>query len=467
MSVLRLFSTPPGYTAKAEKTSRLRRRYRLPVDFAAAWTLIDQCVVSAGNFLTGVLLARGLSEHEYGAFSVVLETMLFLNSLQSAVIVYPLTVRGAVASTSDLRRQTSAAMILTLLLLPLLGGAMGLGTLAGAGAGSNSLLVVAAISAMLLWQLQETVRRALLASFRAGECLIGDTLSYLGQALIIFILYYNQSLTLPRVFLTIGISSAIAALVQATRVGWVRLTARELLVAAKEFWSLGRWVLLSALMASVTLLSYVWILKFRGGDEPAILAAINVPLKIANPILLASGSLLVPAVARAFKYSDHRSAFRAACRAAAPGMLLLLPLYVCLFLRPDLALRLLLGAKSTYLLYAPLLRLYSVGTAILYFDFLLNAYINGLGESRINFYARLTHAIAAICISIPATALFGVQGLVVSFMATASISLIAESIALRRIIMRRRSTQAFNIDLPEPAPFARVAEPTEILQEQA
>ena len=38
----------------------------------ASWTLVDQGVVSAGNFLLNVLLARTLSEEDYGEFALFL-----------------------------------------------------------------------------------------------------------------------------------------------------------------------------------------------------------------------------------------------------------------------------------------------------------------------------------------------------------------------------------------------------------
>jgi hypothetical protein len=38
----------------------------------ASWTLVDQGVVSSGNFLLNVLLARTLSEDDYGEFALFL-----------------------------------------------------------------------------------------------------------------------------------------------------------------------------------------------------------------------------------------------------------------------------------------------------------------------------------------------------------------------------------------------------------
>jgi len=54
------------------------------------WPMCDQGVVSLGNFLTTIFVARGLAtKEEYGLFGVLLEFMFFLNNLQGGLITYP------------------------------------------------------------------------------------------------------------------------------------------------------------------------------------------------------------------------------------------------------------------------------------------------------------------------------------------------------------------------------------------
>jgi hypothetical protein len=72
----------------------------------ATWVLIDQAVVSAGNFLTISLLSHNLAKTDAGVFGVLLETMNYLNSLQAAVIIYPLTIKGATEDRSHPGRRT-------------------------------------------------------------------------------------------------------------------------------------------------------------------------------------------------------------------------------------------------------------------------------------------------------------------------------------------------------------------------
>jgi hypothetical protein len=77
--------------------------------------LLDQGVVSAGNFLTNVMLARSLPASQYGVFALFLDAILFLNSLQAALLIYPLTVRSQLMDDNQLRRCSGSCVVLTLL----------------------------------------------------------------------------------------------------------------------------------------------------------------------------------------------------------------------------------------------------------------------------------------------------------------------------------------------------------------
>jgi O-antigen/teichoic acid export membrane protein len=125
------------------------------------WALTDQGVVSLGTFLTSVLLARTLVPAEYGVFTLIFGAVIFLNGIQGSLIGFPLSVKAAKAEQRGVQELTTAALLLTTGLAVLLG------------------LVVAA---MVLWQLQDCFRRALMAGGRFRVAIDGDTVSFLGQA---------------------------------------------------------------------------------------------------------------------------------------------------------------------------------------------------------------------------------------------------------------------------------------------
>ena len=89
------------------------------------WAMADQGVVSLGNFGVSILLAgcfeRAHNLSDFGAYWILMELMLFLNGMQAAVVVYPLSVRGAVADRIGLGKMTSMSLLLTLAAWPVQG----------------------------------------------------------------------------------------------------------------------------------------------------------------------------------------------------------------------------------------------------------------------------------------------------------------------------------------------------------
>jgi hypothetical protein len=61
-------------------------------DRTSFYILVDQSIVSAGSFVTNVLIARRSDPGTYGKFAMFLAGMVFLNSVHSALIAYPLSV---------------------------------------------------------------------------------------------------------------------------------------------------------------------------------------------------------------------------------------------------------------------------------------------------------------------------------------------------------------------------------------
>ena len=94
----------------------------------ASWTLIDQGVVSFGNFLLNVLLARTLSEEDYGEFALFLGAIFILRTIDYSLISYPLSVRLCVASDEERARLLGNTILLTAALSLVLVVVMALGT---------------------------------------------------------------------------------------------------------------------------------------------------------------------------------------------------------------------------------------------------------------------------------------------------------------------------------------------------
>jgi O-antigen/teichoic acid export membrane protein len=260
----------PGGAGGVAASSAAKPRWqdRVGVGF---WSLADQGAVSLGNFATTILLARAMSPRDFGVFALIFGMLIFLNNLHGALITYPLSVHGAAADDNELRRLTWLALALTLAL----GVPVGIGVGLIAWAFKLGRLTPWLVAAMLLWQVQETLRRALMAHLRYQDAIWGDGVSYLGQALVIVFLAHSGRLSPATIFATIAGTSAIGALLQ-----WAQLrlfgafSLSGLVLRARDCWELGRWTAAGNLAGIANIQAVPWALAaFHGAAEAGKLVA--------------------------------------------------------------------------------------------------------------------------------------------------------------------------------------------------
>src|ERR1700730_7929502 len=78
--------------------------------FRAFWTLIDQGVVSLGNFSVNIFIARQLTLSDYGTFALLMGGLYGLQIVNSSLIFYPMSVRMGVSHGNDEKALLSAAL---------------------------------------------------------------------------------------------------------------------------------------------------------------------------------------------------------------------------------------------------------------------------------------------------------------------------------------------------------------------
>jgi len=220
---------------------------------AGLWSMADQALISATNFVTMVLLARNLSPSAFGAFTLAYTALLFANSLQAALITQPHNVIGATRTGEDYVSYTTATAGMQLVL------ALACGLICAVGALvldaldiSASRLLLALAPAIVVWQLQEFIRRVLYTKHNVIGALVNDGISYGGQLVGIVVLWRMDSLTEVRAILVLAITSAGATVVGLWQIRH-HLTADLIRVAwhpmLSENWRLGKWLTSSALVS--------------------------------------------------------------------------------------------------------------------------------------------------------------------------------------------------------------------------
>lgn len=390
------------------------RLVRAIIGGRGAWALGDQAMLSLGNFLTNILLVRNWNHtpERYGKFAALFILVLFLNNLHGSLVTYPMSLTCHGDDDDTLARRVFKCLGISFslgLVLSLVLGAV-------AACVGGLWLAFWAVAAMIVWQTQETLRRAMLGRLEHHRAVAGDAISYLGQAVAIFIITRHHSLSLETAFGLIAASSGIGAVLQAIQLGVLRHQSRPIAQIApeatvKHHWEMGRWVLLSNVMGLATVYATPWLLAlFHGAKEVAAYQAIANLLGVSNPIVTSMSNLTVSSVAKANAATGLHAAAKAARGYTLQAASLLFPYYIVLMLFPHLMLRLFYKADSPYLVYTTPLRLIIGVNAMYFLSWMGFGFFNGLGKSRWSFYAQMTAAIANCLVCMPLAIKVGLTG---------------------------------------------------------
>ena len=387
-----------------ERISSLRHKQGI-------WSLADQGFVSLGGFLTNILLARYLPQADYGIYLLIYGILNFLTfGVHSALIVYPISVKGAVAERTELRLLTSHSLILTMVLSLCSSIVVAGAVFAAAGKLDTA---PAAFCYLFFWQIQETIRRALMSHLRHFEALWGDGLSYLGQAGIIWLFAQTGWLSIQTTFLALALTSAIAGAVQAMQLPLLIMApkVKDLWNYAKTAWNLGKWYLLSTLANIATLQVTPWILAiFYGTKETASVQSVMNILGVSHPILFSLVNLSVPALAKANVEGGMKRVQKIAIKYGFQYGILLFPFYGVLILFPRNILELLYGKTSAYLELDTVLRVLVVSYLLLYISQIVSAIIAALEKSKLAFVAQVGSVGSGLLVGIPLTISMGALG---------------------------------------------------------
>jgi O-antigen/teichoic acid export membrane protein len=393
-------------------------------------SLSDQALVSLGGFLTQVILARYLSPQDYGVFALIFGTLILLNVCHWALVAYPLSVIGASSSEERLRQLTGSSLLLTsLLALPFAAIITGVTLFLG-----RPQLVLWVVLASLTWQLQETLRRGLMAHLLHHTAFFGDAISYLGQGAIIWGLASHGGLTLPGAFAVVALTSAAAAAVQSLQLRLKFARFRETAALVTVYWRCGRWALGAHVTDTGTVQAFPWALAILHGPEQAAFfqAAINV-LGITNPVLLGMMNLIVPSSARTQDAGEVRGTWRATKKYATLGFLAVAPCLLALLLWPKNVLAVFYGRSSVYLDLSGVVQLLALAYLIAYWFTVISAFFNGMKKASFVFGSELFGLAVALLLGVALAQHQGVLGAGVGVLLVYSARLIGASFFLSRL----------------------------------
>ena len=316
--------------------------------------LTDQAVCSAGNFVTSFLAARTLPTDQFGSFALLNIVLIFSLTVNNWLIRASLSKTSQVADPEHVTSYTSA-----------LAGLAGLfGLIPAAVLVGASLLLhhpelgLALCLTAIATQIQETLRRSAMAQSRYRIALLGDFVSYLGQALILGGLVLTGTLSLERIFWVMGFTSVVALLVETRGLKLRRPTGFR--VVAHRCWEQGRWVVLSGIVLSPIVYGMPWLVEFtRGQSEAGLLSGLVLVLGLSNPIMFSS-TWLILARGQPARRAPLGTVLRGILPSLSVTALPLLAGWAVVFCFPKMILHLFYGTRVSYLTLSGSLRLVTI-----------------------------------------------------------------------------------------------------------
>jgi O-antigen/teichoic acid export membrane protein len=365
--------------------------YLVIIGMKRLWTeprllaLLDQGVVSAGNFFTLLFIARRLAAEDFGLFSLAMMATLFLANLHRALFTQPLNILGAAEELPQLGGRVLALLRAHLLAIPV---AVAMLIILSIRFFPQKALLFGCAAYVACFFLQEMLRRYWYTKGRFDRALANDAVSYGGQLLVLILTDMVWPIDGPRAFVVMALTSMAAFLLGLRKMQMprdvVRCSVTGVLV---QHWKLSKWLMLTVLAVWGASQIYPFLISPLGPIAVASFAACRNLLNAMGVIVQSVGNYL-PTRAAVLLRQQGKSTFRrhliqTVGRSALLGSLFLLAML--LFAETLMH----LFYNGMYDVAAPLLRILAIGTFFSLMGAVLGAYSLAMEDSRSSFLANL------------------------------------------------------------------------------
>jgi O-antigen/teichoic acid export membrane protein len=207
--------SPAVNEAVPVRLSALRKRILRLSKGRGPFALADQILVSGCNFLSGIVLLRGLGLTQFGKYAIAYALLLYANNLQLSFVSAPMLSIAPLLREREqeefLDGMYSVQAISSLLLFLVF---LFVGLTARLFTDFYDVRSIVAFTFCVgTYQLQDWLRRYYFLRNRGGWAIATDAISYLGQILVLLVLWRFHFLTLSTTFATIAVTSFLGFLI--------------------------------------------------------------------------------------------------------------------------------------------------------------------------------------------------------------------------------------------------------------
>ena len=401
--------------------SRMSRKFitgkLIPWMMKGGLAVLDYGLISGSNFLLGILLGRWLSPDHYGSYALAFSIFILVGFLYQALLLEPLSVFAGSAYRNNIRGYLKATLTIHWAISAVVCVIVG-GTAFVAWTFGHSPALAAAFAGLTVATpfilIHGMTRRSFYLKLSPGPAAFGAFFYFLLVTGGVAFVYWRGWLSAFTAFLVMGLAALVSALVMLYQLSSA-LEPATAHVPLQEVWSrhwdYGRWALGTCVVGWIP--NYVYIPVVSSFSGMAAAGELRALMNLAAPVLqtfAALSMLFLPMAARMQSEGGKAAVTRLTQRltvlfvgGAIAYWAVIIPVRQPLF-------HFLYGGKymeSTYLL--PLFALEtivwsaSMGPAIL---------LRAMESPRSLFVANCAASVLAVVVGIPATRLFGLQGVV-------------------------------------------------------
>jgi len=314
--------------------------------------LIDQSVVSAANFLTGVIIGRACSKEEFGLYMLGFSLVFFVTTLQTSLISTPYMVYSPRLKGDALAQYTGSTLIHQLVLsASMIVALIVAGVVLSVGVGPQGLAqVVWALAGVITFiMLKEYIRRICFARLQMKTAFVLDFCVSATQISGLLLLANLNIISASLVYWVIGIVCGLSVLCWV--VLWRKAITMRINQAISDFklnWSFGKWVFASRLLWVISMHLYPWILTaFHGTSSTGVWASCLGIVALCNPLLMGVQNYLGPKIAHTFAKNGPITLRRFVFKASTAFLLVVAPFCVILLVFGGMLVTCVYGAKYT------------------------------------------------------------------------------------------------------------------------
>lgn len=264
------------------------------------FSLIDQSLCSATNFVTAVMIARASTREEFGLYALAFAMTMFLAGVQSALLATPYTVLYPSMPPDRQAHYANVVQVQQLLfsvvtVLILVVAASVIVQVSAVGEDIQRLLWILPLATAAIL-LREHVRRMYFARLHMEAASVLDFAVLVIQLGGLAILFAMGLLGVASAYLIIAIACLLPSLVVLSfRMRGIVRAGFGLDDFIENNWRIGRWKLGTHLAVSVGTKAYPWLLAaFHGPAATAVYSACMSLFVVANPFMMGVRNFLVP-----------------------------------------------------------------------------------------------------------------------------------------------------------------------------